>query len=73
MTHGKIFARLQPNDLNRILDPLGNEWFVGPSRITGQPFEWDVQLSRSGREMIGWLSRDGMHMNVSRWGEVTHR
>jgi len=44
---------------------------AGPSRTTGLPFEWDVQLSRRGREMIGWLSTDGRCVNVSSLGEVT--
>jgi hypothetical protein len=40
----------------------------------GRPFEWDVQLSRTGRSQIGWLSPDGnmAHVNVSPLGEVTH-
>src|SRR5262245_34267560 len=39
----------------------------------GQPSEWDVQLSSAGRSQLGWLSRDGDHVNVSPLGEVTHR
>ena len=56
------------------IDRFGNEWVVGPSRTQGQPFEWDVQLSRTGRSQIGWLSPDGnmAHVNVSPLGEVTH-
>lgn len=54
------------------LDRFGNEWTVGPSRTPGEPFEWDVQLSRRGRGQIGWLSRDGSHVNVSPRGRVTH-
>lgn len=55
------------------VDRFGNEWTVGPSRTEGHPFEWDVQLSRQGREKIGWLSRDNRHVNVDPFGEVTHR
>jgi hypothetical protein len=55
------------------IDRFGNEWTVGPSRTEGHPFEWDVQLSRQGREKIGWLSRDNRHVNVDPFGEVTHR
>ncbi len=44
---------------------------MGPSRTEGHPFEWDVQLSRQGREKIGWLSRDKRHVNVDPFGEVT--
>ncbi|WP_149261394.1 polymorphic toxin type 17 domain-containing protein [Actinomadura sp. K4S16] len=58
---------------NGYVDRFGNEWTVGPSRTEGHPFEWDVQLSRTGREKIGWLSRDGRHVNVDPLGEVTHR
>ncbi|MET0492969.1 MAG: polymorphic toxin type 17 domain-containing protein [Actinoplanes sp.] len=54
------------------LDRFGNEWRVGPSRTEGHPFEWDVQLSRQGREQLGWLSRDNRHVNVDPLGEVTH-
>lgn len=57
---------------NGYLDRFGNEWVVGPSRTPGQPFEWDVQLSRTGQNQIGWLSTDGSHVNVSPLGEVTH-
>jgi hypothetical protein len=31
------------------LDRFGNEWTRGPSRTQGQAFEWDVQLSPTGR------------------------
>jgi RHS repeat-associated protein len=55
------------------IDRFGNEWVVGPSHTPGHPFEWDVQLSHSGRAQIGWLSRDGNHVNISPLGEVTHR
>jgi RHS repeat-associated protein len=55
------------------IDRFGNEWVVGPSRTPGHPFEWDVQLSNTGREQLGWLTRDGSHANVSPLGEVTHR
>ncbi|WP_116112874.1 polymorphic toxin type 17 domain-containing protein [Austwickia chelonae] len=54
-------------------DRFGNEWTVGPSRTQGRPFEWDVQFSPEGKASIGWLSRDGRHVNVSPLGEVTHR
>jgi hypothetical protein len=57
---------------NGYIDRFGNEWVKGPSRTEGQAFEWDVQLSDSGRAMIGWMSRDGAHVNVSLDGEVTH-
>ena len=54
------------------LDRFDNECVVGPSRTPGQPFEWDVQLSRTGRQRLGYLSRDGAHVNVSPLGEWTH-
>ncbi|MCB2178221.1 MAG: hypothetical protein KQH57_20625 [Actinomycetales bacterium] len=57
---------------NGYIDRFGNEWVKGPSRTSGQPFEWDVQLSERGRSSIGWLSRDGSHVNVSLDGRVTH-
>jgi RHS repeat-associated protein len=55
------------------IDRFGNEWIKGPSRTAGQPFEWDVQLSKLGRAKLGWLSRDGSHLNVSLDGEITHK
>ncbi|WP_432168467.1 polymorphic toxin type 17 domain-containing protein [Streptomyces sp. bgisy031] len=55
------------------IDRFGNEWIKGPSRTAAQPFEWDVQLSKTGRAKLGWLSRDGSHLNVSFDGEITHK
>ncbi|WP_074996017.1 polymorphic toxin type 17 domain-containing protein [Streptomyces misionensis] len=55
------------------IDRFGNEWIKGPSRTAGQPFEWDVQLSKLGKAKLGWLSRDGSHLNVSLDGEITHK
>ncbi|MGM9334681.1 polymorphic toxin type 17 domain-containing protein [Streptomyces murinus] len=55
------------------IDRFGNEWIKGPSRTAGQPFEWDVQLSKLGKAKMGWLSRDGSHLNVSLDGEITHK
>ena len=57
---------------NGYIDRFGNEWVRGPSRTAGEAFEWDVQLSNRGREMLGWLSREGNHVNVSLGGRVTH-
>ena len=54
------------------LDRFGNEWVRGPSRTQGQPFEWDVQLSNTGKSQLGWASRDGAHVNVSLDGKITH-
>jgi hypothetical protein len=58
---------------NGFIDRFGNEWVRGPSRTQGQAFEWDVQLSRTGKQKIGWLTRDGSHANVSLDGRITHR
>lgn len=41
------------------IDRFGNEWVKGPSRTQGQSFEWDVQLSRTGKKQLGWATRDG--------------
>ena len=57
---------------NGYLDRFGNEWVRGNSRTAGEAFEWDVQLSNRGREMLGWLSREGNHVNISLRGIVTH-
>lgn len=55
------------------MDRFDNVWTKGPSRTAGEPFEWDVQLSKTGREKLGWLSRDNSHLNVSLKGEITHK
>jgi len=39
----------------------------------GPTFEWDVQLSNTGRNQLGWASRDGSHLNISLDGRITHR
>ena len=62
--------RRGPN--NGFFDRFENEWVIGPSRTPGHPFEWDVQLSSKGQQQLGWLSKDGKHINVSPFGEVTH-
>ncbi|CAI1124917.1 DUF637 domain-containing protein [Serratia ficaria] len=55
------------------MDKFGNEWTKGPSRTKGQEFEWDVQLSPTGKAQLGWASRDGKHLNVSLDGRITHK
>jgi hypothetical protein len=55
------------------MDRFDNEWVPGPSRTQGQDFEWDVQLSRTGKAQLGWASRDGKHINISLDGRITHR
>jgi hypothetical protein len=54
-------------------DRFGNHWKKGPSRTPGESFEWDVQLSNLGKVKLGWLSRDGSHVNVSLRGKITHK
>jgi filamentous hemagglutinin len=55
-----------------IVDKFGNIWTGGPSRAAGQDFEWDVQLSRKGKEQLGWASKSGSHINISLDGKITH-
>ncbi|WP_196760145.1 polymorphic toxin type 17 domain-containing protein [Clostridium sporogenes] len=55
------------------VDKFGNIWTKGPSRTAGQVFEWDVQLSKTGKNKLGWASRDGSHLNVSLDGKITHK
>ena len=55
------------------IDRFGNEWVKGPSRTAGQAFEWDVQLSRTGKAQLGWATRDGSHLNISLDGKITHK
>ena len=58
---------------NGFYDRFGNEWTKGPSRTEGENFEWDVQLSQTGKSQLGHLSRDGKHINVSLKGKITHK
>lgn len=58
---------------NGYIDKFKNEWVKGPSRTAGQEFEWDVQLSRTGKAQLGWATRDGSHLNISLDGKVTHK
>ena len=62
-----------PRQAGGYVDKFGNIWTKGPSRTTGQAFEWDVQLSHTGKSKLGWLSRDGQHINVSLDGIITHK
>ena len=57
---------------NGYIDKFDNEWIKGPSRTAGEPFEWDVQLSKLGKAHFDWASRDGNHLNVSLGGKITH-
>lgn len=52
------------------VDRFENRWRKGPSRIPGQPFEWDVQLDPSS----AWTkySKDGKHLNVDLDGYRIH-
>ena len=62
-----------PKNNGGYIDKFGNVWTKGPSRTAGQSFEWEVQLSKTGKNQMGWLSRDGSHLNVSLDGEITHK
>jgi hypothetical protein len=55
------------------LDRFGNVWLKGESRTQGHDFEWDVQLSKQGKQQVGWMTRDNSHLNVSLDGRVTHK
>lgn len=62
-----------PKQQGGYLDKFGNIWTKGPSRTNGQPFEWDVQLSNTGKAQLGWATRDNSHLNVSLDGKFTHK
>jgi hypothetical protein len=62
-----------PKQNGGFVDKFGNVWTKGPSRTPGQAFEWDVQLSKTGKSQLGWASRDGSHLNVSLDGKITHK
>ena len=65
-------SRLPRGPSNGYIDRFGNNWVKGPSRTAGDPFEWDVQLSRTGRAQLGWLSGRSGYLNVSPGGQITH-
>jgi hypothetical protein len=78
-TKGKVRYVPPKNTGNQLLknskgfiDRFDNVWTKGSSRTPGEPFEWDVQLSRQGQAQMGWASRDGKHLNVSLKGRITH-
>ena len=54
------------------IDRFGNEWTKGPTRTTGEAFEWDVIPGRNARTWFKDLAKDGTHVNVSLGGVVTH-
>jgi hypothetical protein len=53
------------------LDKFGNVWVKGGGK-GGAPFEWDVQLSQTGKNQLGKWSNSGSHVNVAPNGRVTH-
>ena len=55
------------------VDKFGNVWRKGASRTKGQAFEWDVELSKTGKAQLGSLSKKGNHANVSLDGKITHQ
>ena len=65
-------ANLYEEKYINYIDKFGNVWGKGPSRTLNEAFEWDVQLSRVGKNMLGWASRDGRRLNVSLLGHITH-
>lgn len=54
-------------------DRFDNIWKPGPSRTPGQRFEWDVQLSESGKKQFKWLIGNKNHLNISLDGRITHK
>ena len=78
---GKIRFIPRPTDLKSgkilqknggFVDKFGNVWKKGPTRTKGQAFEWDIQLSKTGKNKLGHLSPDSDHLNVSLDGKITH-
>ena len=49
------------------LDRHGNEWM--PDLVKG---EWDVQLGRTGRGQLGYLSKNGRYLNVTPDDRISH-
>jgi RHS repeat-associated protein len=78
-TRGKIRFVPEKNALNTgirvqdggFVDRFGNVWRRPRGQIVGEP-HWDVQLSRTGRQDLGWASRSGNHVNVSLDGRIVH-
>jgi RHS repeat-associated protein len=79
-TRGRIRFVPEPNALNTgirkapgggFIDRFGNVWRRPRGQIVGEA-HWDVQLSPTGRNQLGWASRTGEHLNVSRDGRIVH-
>ncbi|MEU8984630.1 polymorphic toxin type 17 domain-containing protein [Streptomyces sp. NPDC048309] len=71
-----VSAALPRTSAGGYIDKFGNAWERGPSRTPGEPFEWDVQLSKHGRTQYSWLKpvsgKPLRHLNVSLKGIITH-
>ena len=52
------------------IDKFGNVCVSGESMPAGQAFEWDIQLSRTGKSQLVQFTRDGPHLNVSLDGRI---
>jgi filamentous hemagglutinin len=61
------------DDKKGYYDRMNNIWRKGPSRTLGLPFEWDVTLSETGRNQLGWAASKGKQLNVSLDGRITHK
>jgi len=53
------------------IDKFGNIWQRPRGNIVGD-LHWDVQLSPTGKSQLGWASKSGNHLNVSRDGRIVH-
>ena len=53
------------------VDRFGNVWIRGRGQTVGE-LHWDVQLSEVGKKQLGWLSKSGNHLNVTRDGRIAH-
>jgi hypothetical protein len=66
--------------LGGYIDRFGNEWIKGPSRTLGDTFEWDVQLSQTGKNYFAKFEKEferniiknNSYVNISPRGEITH-
>ncbi|MCG8027739.1 MAG: polymorphic toxin type 17 domain-containing protein [Candidatus Thiodiazotropha taylori] len=59
----------------KYVDFWGNTWNKGSSRTLGDPFEWDVTLSRRGKNYLvnaGAISSRNNHINVTPSGVISH-
>lgn len=64
-------CQLTRNGAGDYIDKFDNAWHKPKGSMQGE-FHWDVQLSKEGKETIGFASKSGKHLNVLPDGRIPH-